>query len=59
MRLIIYSREDGSQQGVVFTDDLYAPVEDFIPYPCACVHDGELKVTLPIEFPMEDNLERV
>ena len=57
-RLIHYSGPNG-REGVTFTEDLDADVNDFIPVGCKLETDTELDIELPSTFPMDYQLEKL
>lgn len=59
MRVIHYSNQDGSKEGVFFTEDTDVNAEDILPPGCK-VHndfafDGD---DFPSDFPLDYNLEK-
>lgn len=59
IRIIHYSNDSGSREGVTFTEDLAAEVGDFIPHGCTLVTDTEEDIDLPTSFPLETQLEKI
>ena len=58
IRIIHYSNESGSHEGVFFTEDLEMDAEDVLPPNCTISSDTKLDIELPSSFPMEYNLTR-
>lgn len=57
VRCILFSNESGSKEGVVFTSDMEADVNSFIPSDCTLSGETELKENdLPDCFPLEYTL---
>lgn len=59
VRCILFSNENGSKEGVIFTDDMDAPATDFIPPDCTLSGETELHENdLPTAFPLNYTLMR-
>lgn len=59
IRIIHYSNETGSREGVTFTEDMEADASEYVPYGCVLVSDTKAVVKLPATFPTEHQLEKV
>ena len=57
VRLIHYSNEDGSCEGVYFTDDLKMDASDACPYGCTVKSDQQIEMDTS-GFPMNYDLRR-
>ena len=59
IRCIQYSNQDGSREGVYFTEDLEISADEVIPPGCELVNDFQIESDdFPGDFPLEYNLER-
>ena len=59
IRIIRYSSENGSSEGVFFTEEFDLDAEDVIPHGCTLDSDRRIHVTdWETCFPMDYNLER-
>ena len=58
MRIIHYINEDGSIEGVFFTDDNSMDSKDVCPQGCSVESDTNIDIDLPSSFPTEMNLEK-
>ncbi|MES2287348.1 MAG: hypothetical protein V4547_16770 [Bacteroidota bacterium] len=59
IRCIHYSNENGSKEGVIFTADMDAEPNEFIPHGCTLDSETEMDESdFPSAFPFEYNLER-
>lgn len=57
IRIIITSKENGEEETVMFTDELEAPVEDFITPGHTVDIDEVLDIELPSGFPLNYTLD--
>ena len=57
-RIIHFTNENGSKEGVYFTDDMNTPAEDFIPPFCELGSDTTIDDDMPNHFPMNYTLWR-
>jgi hypothetical protein len=58
MRIIHYSNESGSREGLAFTET-NDDADDFVPYGCELISDIYLDIDLPTSFPSETTFEKV
>lgn len=56
VRLIIQER--GDDEIVIFSDELEEPIDNFLCPGYKIVIDKELDIELPVEFPMDRNLQK-
>ena len=59
IRIIIQSDDSGNRERVCFTEDLHAPIEDYIVPGMALDSDTVCNMELPDGFPLEHELIRV
>lgn len=54
VRCILFSSENGSKEGVIFTEDMDTITEDFIPFGCTLDAESEFPLSyLPASFPLD------
>lgn len=58
IRIIHYSNDNGSKEGVFFTDDMGMDAIEACPPDCTVVSDTDFNFELPSSFPLEYNLEK-
>lgn len=59
VRCILFSNDNGSKEGVIFTEDMETETADFIPPSCTLDGESELPLnTLPDCFPLDSILWR-
>lgn len=59
MRVIHYSSQDGTKEGVFFTEDTDLKSEEVLPPRCKVVNDFTIDGDdFPSDFPLEYNLEK-
>ena len=57
-RLIHYSNDSGSKEGVYFTEDTELNASSVVPPGCTITNDVILDEEFPSTFPMDYNLEK-
>lgn len=60
VRCIVFSNKSGSKEGVIFTEDLETPIDEFIiPSGCTVDSENDIKLSdLPEGFPLDYILKR-
>ena len=59
MRLIHYSNDSGSKEGIFLTDDTEMDASEACPPGCTVINDCTINDRLPSTLPLEYNLEKI